>query len=503
MQTSSDICIIGGGITGLYLALQLKQRQPELRIELFEALEAVGGRVQTEPMLDGEFRAEFGAVRIEPDLQPLMDDFVRQLGLAVTPITSHEAYSAIRPDHTRLTPAERAVVQQAAGGDVAWALLWHGIAQVLGDQWPLAADRLDRPGRAADKARLRRLAQFGGRPLYQQGMWNVLAEVLSHEAVEFTREKGAFYNFKNQNPNAADWICQLLDMRLMQRPSYIPHGGMQALIDVAEQAVRAAGVGIHVGHQLLAFGERADGELDLQLRHAGAPVALRTRRLILALPRSPLESLAPSLPAPVQACLDAVLCFPIVWASCVMADPWWAPGAAPGSGEGATTRAAHFESHPDKPEAYGLAMFYNDDPWCHYWANLSDAPGARFPHKDRPVRSSDQRLRQALVRTLQQTFGRDDEPHLLEWGLCDWSAAPFGAGVHFWKPGRDSEQVMQTLAAFAIGQDGRAPQVHICGEAYSDFQGFFEGALRSAQRVLQALPAAATSSHQGSDHERH
>ncbi|NVI81608.1 FAD-dependent oxidoreductase [Janthinobacterium sp. BJB401] len=503
MQTSSDICIIGGGISGLYLALRLKRSAPQLRIQLFEALEAVGGRVQTEPMLSGQFRAEFGAVRIEPDLQPLMDQFVQQLGIATSAITSHEACSAIRPDLTRLTPAERAVAEQAAGGDVAWALLWHGIAQVIGAQWPLASDHLERPARAEEKASFRRLAQFGGRPLYQQGMWNVLSEVLSHEAVEFTREKGAFYNFKNQNPNAADWICQLLDMRLMQRPSYIPQGGMQALIDAAEQAVRAAGVDIHVRHQLLAFGERADGALDLQLLHDGERVTLRTRRLILALPRSALEALAPSLPAPVQASLDAVLCFPIVWASCVMADPWWSPGTPPGSGEGATTRAAHFESHPEQPEAYGLAMFYNDDPWCHYWANLTDTPGARFPHKGRPVHSSDERLRQALVRTLQQTFGRDDEPQLLEWGLCDWSAAPFGAGVHFWKPGRDSEQVMRTLAAFALGDDGRAPQVHICGEAYSDFQGFFEGALRSAQRVLQALPAYATSSHQGSDHECH
>ncbi|MBJ7311126.1 flavin monoamine oxidase family protein [Rugamonas sp. CCM 8940] len=501
MQAISDICIIGGGISGLYLAHQLKQSQPGLRIQLFEALEAVGGRVQTEPMLDGQFRAEFGAVRIEPDLQPLMDRFVQELGIAVTPILSHEAGSAILPAAERLTAAERAVLERAAGGDAAWALLWYGIEQAIGDQWDFAGDRLDRPGRAADKAGLRRDARFAGRPLYQQGMWNVLADVLSHEAVEFAREKGAFYNFKNQNPNAADWICQLLDMRLMQRPSYIPQGGMQALVDAAEQAVRGAGVEIHLRHQLDAIVERDDGDLDLRLRHGDAGATVRTRRVILALPRRALEALAPSLPAPVLACLDAVLCFPIVWASCVMADPWWGPDTAPGSGEGASIRAAHFESHPATPGAYGLAMFYNDDPWCHYWANLAEQPGARFPHKNRPVRSADPRLRLALERTLQQTFGRDDVPRLLEWGLCDWSAAPFGAGVHFWKPGRDSAQVMATLAAFALGADGRAPQVHICGEAYSDFQGFFEGALRSAQRVLQLLPHAATPSHHQGFHD--
>jgi monoamine oxidase len=30
--------------------------------------------------------------------------------------------------------------------------------------------------------------------------------------------------------------------------------------------------------------------------------------------------------------------------------------------------------------------------------------------------------------------------------------------------------------------------VHICGEAYSDYQGFIEGALRSAALALNAIP---------------
>jgi hypothetical protein len=45
--------------------------------------------------------------------------------------------------------------------------------------------------------------------------------------------------------------------------------------------------------------------------------------------------------------------------------------------------------------------------------------------------------------------------------------------------------------------------VHICGEAYSDFQGFIEGALRSARHVVETiigesageLPGAGAASH--------
>jgi monoamine oxidase len=30
--------------------------------------------------------------------------------------------------------------------------------------------------------------------------------------------------------------------------------------------------------------------------------------------------------------------------------------------------------------------------------------------------------------------------------------------------------------------------VHVCGEAYSDYQGFIEGALRSAARAIASIP---------------
>jgi len=50
-------------------------------------------------------------------------------------------------------------------------------------------------------------------------------------------------------------------------------------------------------------------------------------------------------------------------------------------------------------------------------------------------------------------------------------------------PHRLSWDVSTTLEAFSL--TGRPPRnVHICGEAFSDFQGFMEGALRSAQSAL-------------------
>ncbi|MBA5735501.1 hypothetical protein, partial [Escherichia coli] len=71
------------------------------------------------------------------------------------------------------------------------------------------------------------------------------------------------------------------------------------------------------------------------------------------------------------------------------------------------------------------------EPWHQYWANLIDTEEGRRGWQSAPYRNRGERLKAALVRTLQQTFSRDDTPRILEWGIRDWSMAPFGAGVHF------------------------------------------------------------------------
>ena len=81
---------------------------------------------------------------------------------------------------------------------------------------------------------------------------------------------------------------------------------------------------------------------------------------------------------------------------------------------------------------------------------------------------------------------------LLACGIRDWGKDPYGAAVHVWKPRAKSWEVADAFTAFSL--DGRTTNVHICGDAYSDYQGFIEGALRSAGRVLSySVPATTTS----------
>lgn len=62
----------------------------------------------------------------------------------------------------------------------------------------------------------------------------------------------------------------------------------------------------------------------------------------------------------------------------------------------------------------------------------------------------------------------------------DWSEDPYGGGYHAWKAGYSVKDVMQFMR-----RPNGAEQIHICGEAYSDQQGWVEGAFCVAEKMLQ------------------
>jgi monoamine oxidase len=81
--------------------------------------------------------------------------------------------------------------------------------------------------------------------------------------------------------------------------------------------------------------------------------------------------------------------------------------------------------------------------------------------------------------------------HVRAYGIRDWSDEPFGGASHVWLPAKSGglRHKPEKLIAFSLrGRAGaKDTNVHICGEAYSDFQGFIEGALRTAEEVVDRI----------------
>ena len=69
----------------------------------------------------------------------------------------------------------------------------------------------------------------------------------------------------------------------------------------------------------------------------------------------------------------------------------------------------------------------------------------------------------------------------------DWTVEPFGGGWHFWKIGVDANAVMEYMR-----RPFKDVPLYVCGEAWSRQQGWVEGALETADLVLEKtlhLPA--------------
>jgi monoamine oxidase len=78
------------------------------------------------------------------------------------------------------------------------------------------------------------------------------------------------------------------------------------------------------------------------------------------------------------------------------------------------------------------------------------------------------------------------------YAIRDWSRDPFGAAAHAWRPRAKSWEVRDNLKAFGLIGRETVKNLHICGEAYSDYQGYIEGSLRSAIDALATLGVTST-----------
>ncbi|MDV6344961.1 FAD-dependent oxidoreductase [Nitrosomonas sp. Is37] len=300
-----DTVIVGGGITGLYACYQLhKQKGPEHKIALFEQSDRFGGRIETVEM-DG-FLAEFGPMRFEKKGQPLLMDLIQELKLATCyfppymPATNLEALFDLEKDEGRISHGHPFNALE---------LLSLGILRVLrqssGDlnnprdtrhlEWWAGLDE-------TFYHRVRNEFTFNGIPLYQTGFWNVLSEVLSHNALKKIIEYGTFYHLIHQNPSAAEWINFWLRGLHPEDELVGIKQGTEALVTELVKLLsspRYPSIHLYGNHCLTAIHHDENNCLRLTLETSNhQSMTVRTRHLVLAIPQSPLKNSCPFFPKP-------------------------------------------------------------------------------------------------------------------------------------------------------------------------------------------------------------
>ncbi|MGZ4999845.1 MAG: flavin monoamine oxidase family protein [Methylomonas sp.] len=492
-----DTAIIGGGITGLYACMELcKRKGSDYRIALFEASDRFGGRVETVEM-DG-FLAEYGPMRFEKRGQPLLMRLIQDMGLETsyfhpyTPAKNLESLFDLEKDENRISHGHPLNTLE---------LLSLGILRILRQSGGDLNNPRDRrhwqwwAGLDEDfYSWIRNDFIFNGKPLYKTGFWNALGEVLSNQALQKIIEYGTFYHVIHFNPNAAEWInFWLRGLHPKEELVGIKQGTEALITGLANQlsALQPRPPGLYLNHSLIAIKQEEDW-IHLTLRkNTGENISVRTRHLILAIPQSPLIKLLPYFPESIGRIIESVIPIPLIKCFFVTKKPWWNESVKPQTRSSSIpTRELHYYLREQDGEKRGMVMVYGDLPSLNYWKTFA----AKEPHQKAEINLNERLIEQYLKYL--SPHPATDTPEQLKaqaqaitcFGIRDWSREPFEAGCHIWKPNVKVDESIASLSSFALTDSTSAyPHIHICGEAYSDFQGFIEGGLRSALTVIKRV----------------
>jgi hypothetical protein len=183
------------------------------------------------------------------------------------------------------------------------------------------------------------------------------------------------------------------------------------------------------------------------------------------------------------------------------------------------TREVHYWKTRDKKT--GLVMMYTDRPGTEFWSNyLQDLPTACvapgngeqtlsvairrqdsasiFAWREMQDQGEWKRQKFDNERLLRTFFLYVRENHaesvpdaqILAAAIRDWGLKPAYGATHAWRSGSDWKAILGYLQAFSTMPDEAhgVLRFHVCSEAYSDYHGFIEGALRSARDMLAREP---------------
>jgi monoamine oxidase len=479
-----DLAVVGAGTAGLYCAWRAVTGRPldgsaePGDVALFEGSSRLGGRIRTVvPEGAQTLRGELGGIALMSGHELLMG-LVEHLGLAREPLRGGDPHDLLYLRGHRITAADwnkaDAVpydLDPVERGRSPEQLLAGAIERIVPD-----VRQLDPRGWDAVKRDL----ELGGRALSEIGLWNLLRELVSPEAFRLMSDAGSFRpQFENWNaaealPDlCADWPEGSRYERLRD--------GYEALPVALAEGVRAAGGRIDVGHHLRSIHPAgADDALALEFELPGrGSTTVAARRVVLALPQTGLADLAPRTPLAGEAGfakdLETVYAIPLFHLLLAYERPWWEELGIE-TGRSATDLPMQSCFYlGSEPSGASLAMVgYSSAEAISFWDAFL-APAGAAPEPREPPRE----MLAEVTRQMSTLHGiRVPEPY---WALLmDWRGRPFGGASHRWAVGARSWEVIPRMRRPLPGLG-----LHVCGEAWSDCQGWVEGGLRSAERVLQ------------------
>lgn len=506
-----DVAIIGGGITGLFTAWRIATERPEMarRIAILEATGRTGGRLKTSEVEHKKNRilVEEGGMRFLEShrmLFKVLDELelrkkVQSFGMGddqnlyflrgkrFTRGEGKRNQNSIWSEVYRLEPKEQ--------GKSPFSIVEGVMNSILkGAQFDAKILRTEpwKPESPHSWALFRQMEypKGSGLKIYQWGFRALLHhEGLSNECIQMLMDTGGF-TIPYEEMVGAGTGLQLI-ASFPDNPAFftLEDGYEDLPRRMAEQLVKA-GVEIRLGAKVEGI-RRGKEKFGIKLADGEAVSA---KEVVAAIPAVPLKALLlnvvdPELDLRVRGDVAQVVHMPLTKINLFFNDEWWQ-----------TLKITHGGCFTDLPLAqvyffkvhgleanrkFTVVTIYSDGRRATYWRQLQQL-GSDFAPKSEAFRvlsKSDSTLCKTLVvehamTQLQAMFGVEMKLPVFA-TISMWGANELlGEGDHQWAVGADDIAIRSRL-------NKAGPGFYICGEAVSDYQDWVEGALRSADTVLQ------------------
>lgn len=526
-----DVAIIGAGCSGCYTGWRLMtgkirdskvlqgwMQDGKLDVRMFEGGHRVGGRLLslTPPGLP-DVKCEVGGMRylnFQTMVRSLVEDVFR-FATHDLPADEPENIAYLRGEHfhTRdytekpwLVPYHLRFLERGKGlGALIADAIQKSLDPTLKELFPEAEQPLD--VRYLTKAQWRKIQAEGtykGTKLYDCGFWNLISAYISNEAYRMALDGGG-YNTTLMNWNAAAAFPWYLSDFGPGAAYNALDAGYEALPIKMYEEFLAAGGQAQFGKWLKAFDKTTlpDGTpgcvFTLKDDASGEETTHMARALVLAMPRRALELLdrtgAVMGNDRVREMLGTVkpmalfklfVCYPSAW--------WEQAGVTKGrSNTDLPLRQCYYWGvNADTGRAVILAS-YDDGRNVGFWDGLRGNPDLpTFPDDTAEMARvsptdprwsqfpAPKRMVETVHRQLLELHGLDDAPQPYSAAFHNWGVDPYGGGVNYWNV---NVNVLETIAA--IQNPVSSVPAYVVGEAYSNDQGWVEGALQTAEEMLQ------------------
>lgn len=491
-----DIVIIGGGASGTYSAWRLSEHSKEKKICLLESSNRIGGRLFSLVLPEAPgLCAELGGMRFLHE-QECVYGLIRYFNLTPEFFDYDSTENIIYVRRVHLKPTDykdtpekipyrlREDEKGKSSRELMMMAIHRAFPKIANMKQPEIREYL-------------KTAEYGGQPVWKVGFWNLLMSQLSIEAYNLIRDAGG-YNTGTSNWNAYDAIVSFSKYNSDVKFYKVKEGFDSLPKKMAELFVKNAGQ-LSLNTQVTKLKEvQKDGEKLIQIFYKtpqgeGSHYA---RHVVLAIPKRAIQLLnCDSFIFSHQEFVDDLKRVDPAYASKVFLwydEEWWTKLGllyGPSRTDLPLRQCYYFgvESTSANEKRKGLLMAsYNDGIAVDFWEGFYphsafDTIEEVFTDKMQYIR--EHRLPNEMANEITKQLS---ELHKISVStpmstiFQNWNDDPYGAGWHLWNPHNQSWVVSSRIRHPIAGVN-----LYICGEAYSDHQGWVEGALQTAEVMLE------------------